>query len=195
MKILEKYGKYFCAEILTSWSTSQLLSSIHVLKMPSVSLTSDLFPVKFHYFPFPWFIPIHWWKDTFQLFLERKIERWIFWDLACLNVFFYSYIWLLFFQGTEFLSNLHPQFWKLMLASMVTTEVLCHSVPYLLYIWPVFISWSWQNYLYPSIQFLVRSIFILHPGCLVGSSSLNSLSFGEIILNHFLNDSSSVYSL
>jgi len=77
---------------------------------------------------------------------------------------------------------------------MVTTKVRCHSVPYLC-IYDQFLSLLKLTELsLSSVLFLVRSIFILHPGCLVGSFNLKSLSFREIILNHFFSDSSCVHS-
>lgn len=109
---------------------------------------------------------------------------------------FYPYTWLLYFQGVEFLSNLHTQFWRLLLVSSAAamksengllsgfhgdywSQMSFYSLSFIYMTSSFYLSWSWQNYLCPSVLFMVRSIFILHPGCLVGSFNLQSLPFSS----------------
>lgn len=82
------------------------------------------------------------------------------------------------------------------LASMVTTKVRCHSVPYLLYIWPVFISREADRIIFVHCSISGKVHF--HPSSWVLGGLFQSeifvLQFREIILNHFFSDFSCVHS-
>ena len=165
---LEKYGRFVQrSDILISFicTGSQLSSPVSVLEIPFVFPTSGLFLVKSPYFSFHWFTATYghgvtksWTQLNDSHFMgeahplvpfEREKN-----ETICFNMFFCPYTWLLFWQGSEFVSSFHTQFWTYLLYSSVAAlkseNVLTsglqsdcwksEAILSLLYSWPVFLS-------------------------------------------------------